>query len=188
MSRTKKILITVVILLVAIPFVWFVLEVNKTLSYLRNRIPNYDYSDWKSVAISDKWGFSVPNEWVITQDENVLYFTDKPIDEEDCTTYLIGIIGVIAISADFRTFLNDFYGVEVSYVNPERESRMIASKSNYFKEVEYEMNGESLFLDLISFSYDSTTADGVKIALIVNGDLIDDEMIDMIGTSFREIK
>jgi hypothetical protein len=48
------------------------------------------YAGWQSVSISEVGTFKVPKKWVATQEDNVVYFTDKPIDEKGYKIYLIG--------------------------------------------------------------------------------------------------
>ena len=34
----------------------------------------------------------MPEEWVVTQQDDVIYMTDKPVDEEGCTIYFAGVV------------------------------------------------------------------------------------------------
>ena len=72
------------------------------------------YKDWKSVQIAEDGVFSVPKEWIVTQSDNLIYITDKPIDE-NYTILLTGMIGVNENSEDYFSFLSDFYGEEGKY-------------------------------------------------------------------------
>jgi len=50
----------------------------------------YAVWQWQSVSISDVGTFRVPGDWIVTQSNNAVYITDKPIDEEGYKIYLIG--------------------------------------------------------------------------------------------------
>ena len=51
------------------------------------------YTDWQSVSVSGVGTFKVPQEWVVTHKENILYVTDRSVDEADYKVYLIGYEG-----------------------------------------------------------------------------------------------
>lgn len=51
------------------------------------------YENWQSISIPGVGVFKVPQEWVVTQKNNMVYITDKPIKEEGYKTYLLGIKG-----------------------------------------------------------------------------------------------
>lgn len=41
------------------------------------------------INIEGLGSFKVPNSWIYTEEDGIVYFTDKPIDDEDCSIYLI---------------------------------------------------------------------------------------------------
>jgi len=47
---------------------------------------------WQLVTVEDVGSFYVPGNWVITQQGDVIYMTDKPIDEEGYITYFAGVV------------------------------------------------------------------------------------------------
>jgi hypothetical protein len=47
---------------------------------------------WQSVSIDNVGTFKVPREWVVTQENYILYITDMPITNENYKIYLIGSI------------------------------------------------------------------------------------------------
>jgi hypothetical protein len=51
-----------------------------------------DYSSWQTVTVQSVGSFQVPGDWVITQYDNIVFLTDKPIDEEDFTIYFAGVV------------------------------------------------------------------------------------------------
>ena len=50
------------------------------------------YLDWKNVYIDYIGLIKVPNDWVLTQEGNIVYFTDKPFGEEGCKIFLTGVM------------------------------------------------------------------------------------------------
>jgi hypothetical protein len=51
-----------------------------------------DYTGWQTVRVEDVCAFQVPGDWVVTQYDNVIWLTDKPIDEEDFIIYFAGVV------------------------------------------------------------------------------------------------
>ena len=47
---------------------------------------------WYTVQIDEVGSFNVPDGWIVTQEKNTVYFTDKPITEDDYNIYMIGAI------------------------------------------------------------------------------------------------
>lgn len=47
-------------------------------------------ADQKIVEISGVGTLKVPNDWIVTHKENILYITDQPINEEGYRIYLLG--------------------------------------------------------------------------------------------------
>ena len=52
----------------------------------------YAYEGWQTVTILNAGTFQVPGDWVFTQQDNVIWLTDKPIDEEGYIIYFLGVI------------------------------------------------------------------------------------------------
>lgn len=46
-------------------------------------------SGWKSITLDGVGSFKVPEDWIFTNEDGLIYFTDKPIDDEDCGIYLV---------------------------------------------------------------------------------------------------
>ena len=59
------------------------------------------YRDWQTIFIEEiktyktPMTFKVPDYWVFTRKDDVIYFTDKPIDDGDYKIYLVGSIGFL---------------------------------------------------------------------------------------------
>ena len=52
----------------------------------------YAYEGWQTVTILNAGTFQVSGDWVFTQQDNVIWLTDKPIDEEGYIIYFLGVI------------------------------------------------------------------------------------------------
>ena len=50
----------------------------------------FRYAFWQKVTIPSLGSFKVPKDWIVTKNENIIYITDKPI-EEDYKIYLVGV-------------------------------------------------------------------------------------------------
>jgi hypothetical protein len=53
---------------------------------------SWHYADWTNLTIPRIGTFQMPVECIVTQEDNTVYITDKPINEADCTIYMAGII------------------------------------------------------------------------------------------------
>ena len=51
-----------------------------------------NYSGWQTVSVPGVGKFKIPCEWIVTQTEDVVYITDKPIDAEEYKIYLVGTL------------------------------------------------------------------------------------------------
>ena len=51
-----------------------------------------DYSNWQTVTVQNVGSFQVPGDWVVTQYDNVIWLTDKPINEEGFIIYFAGFV------------------------------------------------------------------------------------------------
>ena len=80
---TKKIdwsLLVALLFIVCVPVFMFIYE------------KYFTYRGWQSVGIQGLGSFSVPGDWVVTQDYNTIWMTDRPIGEEGCIIYCVGVI------------------------------------------------------------------------------------------------
>lgn len=50
-------------------------------------LPEYP-SEWNSVQVTDDISMAVPQDWIMTKSDGIIYFSDKPLDDETCTVYL----------------------------------------------------------------------------------------------------
>lgn len=156
------------------------------------------YKDWQKIPLGEYWEFSIPNEWVVTQNNNIIYITDKPKDEKDYTTYLIGMIGVRYHSEDFLSFLSELYDGDVNWfvrdysgIGGMRYSHGV----DYQKGFIYRLNGldgKILMLNIITYSHrfylegENPSFPTMEIVLLIrDNEIVDDEMVDKIAVSFR---
>ena len=56
-----------------------------------NSCYNDKYVDWQDVILTDIGTFKVPKEWIVTNSDDMIYITDKPIEEENYKIYLVGV-------------------------------------------------------------------------------------------------
>lgn len=49
----------------------------------------WQYINWKTVYIENGASFKIPENWVVTEQDGYIFFTDKPL-EENYTLYMIG--------------------------------------------------------------------------------------------------
>jgi len=116
MNDTKKAVFVVSISIMIIILLFVSLQLYAYNIAVANGLwTKLSYLGWKDVYITETWGGSVPNEWVVTRDDNILYITDKPMDEYDYTTYIVGMIGATKDSEGFFAFLSELYDGEVTY-------------------------------------------------------------------------
>lgn len=66
----------------------------------------YDYRQWKTVELENVGSFMVPEAWILTEKDGILYFTDRPLEEECCTIYMV------------ETPINPYAAVEETDKNP----------------------------------------------------------------------
>lgn len=61
----------------------------------------YNSKKWKIVTLDNVGEFLVPCKWIVTKNDDVLYFTNTELTEENCIIYMIGVL----------------YGNEIEYVS-----------------------------------------------------------------------
>lgn len=96
-------------------------------SYLRYilEIPDGITKSWQTVTISGIGSFKIPSEWHIEQQDEIIYFTDKPLSNENYTIYLVGTARGIGIEPHEifdevekgETFLSPFLNNGVSLLS-----------------------------------------------------------------------
>ena len=127
------------------------------------------YSEWQVVSIEGEGTFRVPVEWVVTQNDDVIYITDKPIEEE------YNIFLIAAVGENVRTYeLFD----DVEYLGRVDGWGAAISFGVSFGKSEYKVAGEIIERANISFG---------SMFFIAWDDLVDFETIETIAYSCRPI-
>lgn len=130
------------------------------------------YCGWQKIDVAGIGTFKVPQGWIYTQEENVGYFTDKPIYEKTFRIYLIGTINNDHIGGDYKAPYELFDNTEYSALI----SSAVFSNSAIYGQEEYivdnskqtkffiSLNGSNKSLDLLAWDdlvYENTV---IKIA------------------------
>jgi len=87
---------------------------DEASQYLNNLAKNgiiNNYSGWQTVEVQNVGSFQVPGDWVVTQYDNVIWLTDKPIDEEGFIIYFTGIVCSQKEVAYNLNIINSTFGV-----------------------------------------------------------------------------
>ena len=142
------------------------------------------YAGWKGVTLLGVGTFKVPQDWIVTQQDDVVYLTDKPLDSEDYKTYLVGEIGEIwsMSSNGTRDRFDDTYELfgNVQVKSGETISSVTLSNSAAYGQREFVVDGNGVtkyFIMLWSEKVSPTY-------LIVWDNLLDENTILKIAASF----
>ena len=80
----KKIIIIVLLIFVSS----IIVAVHKLMD-----LPNpIGYFGWQSVSMAGTVTFKVPQDWIVTYGEKVIFITDRPMEEEGYKIYFAGVI------------------------------------------------------------------------------------------------
>ena len=131
MSKKKIILIVIVILILIL-----ILMITAMVGYKIYRKIFPDYTGWKKIEITDIGSFYVPEDWIYTKDGTIVYFTDKPITEENYNIYLIG-----------TEFIKNEKYIKITDIYPEYneirdEKHKLLSNSADYEETIFEINNK----------------------------------------------
>lgn len=138
----------------------------------------YDYSQWKTVELENIGSFMVPQTWVFSEEDGIVYFSDRPLGEEGCIIYM----------AEKSTYLLN----DVTEVNPyigemqalEGEYGAVFGNSGYYALWNFSLNGETVSKFIVIF--DMTVASGGSYCLLVGwDDAVDEDVVMQIAASFR---
>jgi hypothetical protein len=55
-------------------------------------LPDKSTESWQTVFVNGVGSFRVPTEWVVEQEDGIVYITDKPRDNEEYKVYIIGVV------------------------------------------------------------------------------------------------
>ncbi len=167
MSKRKIILIVIVILIL-------ILMIIAIVGYKIYRKIFPDYTGWKKIEITDIGSFYVPEDWIYTKEGTIVYFTDKPITEEE---YKIYLIGTQFIRNEKYIKITDIYP---NYKEKENENGKILSNSASYEEIIFEINNqeEKKFHITLSAGIDN------KLHLYAWDNLVNIETIKKIAESY----
>ena len=110
-------------------------------------LPDKSTESWQTVSISGVGSFRVPTEWFVEQQDEILYITDKPRDNEGYKIYLVGIAWLNVTESEHIHPHELLNGVEKGAPVPGRvgeEKRIDGIYSNCASVslIEYTVNGE----------------------------------------------
>ena len=111
-TSEKFIIVAVFVVLVLVPLLGalFASSSSVATSAPTTYIHRPNPTPWQLVTVEDIGSFYVPGHWVITRQNDVIYMTDKPIDEEDYTIYFIGVVYNKFLTKDRDDILHSILG------------------------------------------------------------------------------
>lgn len=129
MKKSKKIIVTIIIILYVTLVLFF-------MCFMLYKWLFPDYTGWKEIKIEKIGSFYVPEEWVYTKEGTIVYFTDKPITEENYKIYLIGT------ESDRNKVYIGIEDIYPQYKKIAHENYKLLSNSSDYKEAIFEINGQ----------------------------------------------
>ena len=138
------------------------------------------YIGWQDVLVPMVGKFKVPPDWVVTQTEDTVYITDKPIDEEGYKIYLIGAIyprndNVVFPYELFENTRKIKDGPGTGYSN-----------GAFYGQEEYIINGKKETKYILDVGYN--TRGRKSLSFIAWDDIIDEKTLSRIAYSFDAVK
>jgi len=106
----------------------------------------FRYAFWQDISLTDYGTFKIPKNWIVTQKQDIIYITDKPIQEEGYKIYLVGVRRIKSNDGKYR--YEHFENVErLGY----GWGAITSYSAEYFLEI-YNINGVIEEKYVISFS------------------------------------
>lgn len=133
------------------------------------------YSGWKTVKINGVGSLKVPENWVYTEEDGLAYFTDRPIDEDDCGIYLVEPI-ITRDNVGNDIISNKLFG-DAKYIDIITGTGL--SNSAGYGQEEYEQDGRKITKYVIWLYGEKRCP-----TLIAWDDLVDEETIKKIAESY----
>jgi len=132
-------------------------------------------SHWQTIYFENIASFKVPEYWYVAYNDNFVYITDKPIDEEEHEILIIGVAW-----SDYSDIIGlyNLLGNDVKYI--ENSHGQIFSRGAGYSEIKFEIDEKIEIKQYIVFSDNS-----MAVEIINWGDLIDEEIMIKIVQSFR---
>lgn len=166
MIKNKKLLMIIIIILIITSNIIFI-----GFAFYRWLFP--DYTDWKEIEIDKVGSFYVPEEWIFTKDGTIIYFTDKPITDENYKIYLIGTEW-----DENKTYI-DIEDIYPQYKKIDYENVTLLSNSATYQEAVFKTNNEKEKKFYISF-FGNTN----RLHLYAWDNLLDNKTIKKIAKSY----
>jgi len=155
-----------------------------TYLYFTYAKPVFDQSSeknfigWQNVSIEKVAKFRVPDEWIVTQENSVIYITDKPIDEPEYQIFLIGTSSWIGQEESEDIAPHELFE-DVEYVGLVKSQ--VFSYGGMYGQNEYKIDN-----DIVTKSYVSYSSGNRNSAMFIAwDDLVDEETMIKIAESFR---
>lgn len=95
-----------------------------------------DYTGWKKIEIANLGYCYIPNNWIYTKKDDIVYFTDKPLTEKEYKIYLIGTEHVFG---EKYTKITDVF--EESEEIETRDLKLLSNGATYSEKV-FKIRGE----------------------------------------------
>lgn len=134
-----------------------------------------NYQEWKKVNIADVGSLNIPHDWIYTENDDIIYFTDKKMSES--TEYTIYLIGIICDQGQMESL---YKHIDSNMKYEKLISSETLSNSAIVGKNEYLIKNNScqkLFLDLYSSNK--------QLYIIGLDDSVDYEFVKKIGNSYK---
>jgi hypothetical protein len=150
--------------------------------FTRHSRPPRETRHWQSVHFTEKWYFKVPDEWVVTWEENIIHITDKSAENY----YLIGVVEDNRTDGVHKEILNRILGgIEFTGEHETGTSLLGSLGQSYNGGVSYQIGEDEVTLSRITFTFSSYggRTDSV-IFLFSHSEWLDDETMKNISRTF----
>jgi hypothetical protein len=85
------------------------------------------YLGWKTVKLEGIGTIQVPNNWVYTKVNDIIYFTSKPLSDNECIVYLVQPKGYI----NKNTAVINIYNINTEYLTNILDDRLLSNDINF---------------------------------------------------------
>jgi hypothetical protein len=183
LSNKKATLISA--LMVLIPFLLFAVVVTLEVQRIKKQhiSPSRITRSWQTILVDGVASFKVPGEWVVEQEDGIIFITDTPRQFGEYNIYIVGIVREKVIDTGVRhTYPHELIdGVEMG--NWIRGN--VFSNGSRLYWYEYYVNDEILERAFIEFNNDTRLDTELVYLLIWNDDIVTDDIIEDIAKTFR---
>ena len=99
---------------------------------------NFCYLGWQTIEIDKLGTFKIPGNWVYTRNEHIVYFSDRPLEDDGCKIYLGGSINYDTFSERVKMMFEDY---DITFENfetmMENFDTMMEKYDNMFENDDY---------------------------------------------------